>query len=153
MHALERINSVSWPPPGDHAHLYAGAGLLLVELRGGIDLAAVPRVRPWLDSVAALPARLYVVDLRRTSFVDGTGLGMVLRFRERVTDADADFGLLCARRVHRLLRAHAAWTCSAPRPPWTKRSPGGAGDAPADRRHVGGRRRMRATSTATSSSA
>lgn len=113
-HALERINSVSWPPPGDHAHLYAGAGLLLVELRGDLDLAAVPHIRPWLDSVAALPARLYVVDLRRTPFVDGTGLGMVLRFRERVTGADADFGLLCARRVHQLLRAHGSLDMLSP---------------------------------------
>ncbi|WP_327426289.1 STAS domain-containing protein [Streptomyces sp. NBC_01236] len=113
-HALERINGVSWPPPSEHAHLYAGAGLLLVELRGDIDLAAVPHIRPWLDSVAALPARLYVVDLRSTSFVDGTGLGMVLRFRERVTDADADFGLLCARRVHRLLRAHGSLDMLSP---------------------------------------
>ncbi|GGN89124.1 hypothetical protein GCM10011579_083580 [Streptomyces albiflavescens] len=113
-HALERINGVSWPPPSDHAHLYAGAGLLLVELRGDIDLAAVLHVHPWLDSVAALPARLYIVDLRPTTFIDSNGLGMVLRFRERVGRADMDFGLLCTRHTHRLLRAHGAWDVLSP---------------------------------------
>ncbi|WP_406165153.1 STAS domain-containing protein [Streptomyces sp. NBC_00996] len=113
-HALERIDAVAWPLPSDHAHLYAGVGLPLVELRGDIDLAAVGHVHPWLNSVAALPARLYIADLRPTTFIDSTGLGMVLRFRERVTRGDMDFGLLCPRRVHRLLRVHGTWDVLRP---------------------------------------
>ncbi|MFF4351054.1 STAS domain-containing protein [Streptomyces sp. NPDC001530] len=128
-HTLERITGISWPLPGDHARLYAGAGLLLVELRGDIDLAAALHVHPWLDSVAALPARLYVVDLRPATFIDSTGLAMVLRFRRRVTGADTHFGLLCTRRLHRLLRAHGTLDMLSPAdtldevlPGWSRRS-------------------------------
>ena len=105
-HALERVTGMSWSPPSDHAQLYAADALLVVALHGDVDLAATLPVHPWLDSVAALRAPGYVVDLRAVTFIDSTGLGMVLRFRRRVVEADAAFGLLCAPGLLRLLRVH-----------------------------------------------
>ena len=81
--SLEPVNVPAWPAPGDHALLGARDGLLVVDLHGDIDLATVTALREWLDSVVALRAPAYVVDLRRTTFIDSTGLNLVLRRRRR----------------------------------------------------------------------
>ncbi|WP_327406374.1 STAS domain-containing protein [Streptomyces sp. NBC_01288] len=75
---------MSWPAPGQHALLGARDGLLVVDLR----------------------APAYVVDLRRATFIDSTGLNLVLRFRRRVLERGAGFAVVCAPRTVRLLRAH-----------------------------------------------
>jgi anti-anti-sigma factor len=105
-HSLKRITGMTWPPPSDHARLYAADALLVVALHGDVDLATTLPVRPWLDSVAALRAPGYVADLREVTFIDSTGLAMVLAFRGRVAGTGAPFALVCAPRMLRLLRAH-----------------------------------------------
>lgn len=103
---LERVPTPAWPAPGEHALLGAPDGLLVVDLHGDVDLATATPLREWLDSVVALRAPAYVVDLRRTTFIDSTGLNLVLRFRRRVLEREAGFAVVCAPRTVRLLRAH-----------------------------------------------
>lgn len=104
--SLEQVPIPAWPAPGQHALLGARDGLLVVDLHGDLDLATATPLREWLDSVVALRAPAYVVDLRRTTFIDSTGLNLVLRFRRRVLEFEAGFAVVCAPRTVRLLRAH-----------------------------------------------
>lgn len=103
---LEPVGTASWPPAGEHALLRAANGLLVAELRGDIDLATATHLRLWLDSLVAVAAPAYVVDLRPVSFIDSTGLNLLLRFRRRIIEVDRGFALLCDPGQLRLLRAH-----------------------------------------------
>jgi anti-anti-sigma factor len=78
----------------------------LTPAEGAHDRAPREPLRDWLDSVVALRAPAYVVDLRRTTFIDSTGLNLVLRFRRRVRESETGFAVVCAPRTVRLLRAH-----------------------------------------------
>ncbi|MFH8463104.1 STAS domain-containing protein [Streptomyces sp. NPDC017991] len=106
MNDLKPVVTASWPPPAEHSGLYDGNGLVVVELHGDIDLACAARLRTWLDSVVALSASAYVIDLRAVSFVDSTGLNMVVRFRRRALTREATVGVLCRPDTLRLVRAH-----------------------------------------------
>ncbi|MGW6016041.1 STAS domain-containing protein [Streptomyces sp. NPDC055210] len=100
------VVTASWPPPAEHSGMYDGTGLVVVELHGDIDLACAARLRTWLDSVVALRASAYVIDLRAVSFMDSTGLNMVVRFRRRALTRKATVGVLCRPDTLRLVRAH-----------------------------------------------
>ena len=113
---LEPVATSAWPAPGEHALLGARDGLLVVDLHGDVDLATATPLREWLDSVVALRAPAYVVDLRRTTFIDSTGLNLVLRFRRRVRESEAGFAVVCAPRTVRLLRAHGTLDVLDPAP-------------------------------------
>ncbi|MFJ9376945.1 STAS domain-containing protein [Streptomyces sp. NPDC101455] len=113
---LERVPAPAWPAPGEHALLGAPDGLLVVDLQGDVDLATATPLREWLDSVVALSAPAYVVDLRRTTFIDSTGLNLVLRFSRRVLEREAGFAVVCAARTVRLLRAHGTPDLLDPEP-------------------------------------
>ncbi|MES5820085.1 STAS domain-containing protein [Streptomyces sp. RG80] len=105
---LEPVDQASWPSVGDHTLLRTASGLLVAELHGDLDLATATHLRFWLDSLVAVAAPAYVVDLRPVSFVDSTGLSLLLRFRRRVTETDRGFALLCDPGQLRLLRAHGS---------------------------------------------
>ena len=113
---LEPVPTPAWPAPGQHALLGARDGLLVVDLHGDLDLATATPLSAWLDSVVALRAPAYVVDLRRTTFLDSTGLNLVLRFRRRVREFEAGFAVVCAPRTVRLLRAHGTLEVLDPAP-------------------------------------
>lgn len=113
---LDPVATPAWPAPGEHALLGARDGLLVVDLHGDVDLATATPLREWLDSVVALRAPAYVVDLRRTTFIDSTGLNLVLRFRRRVRESEAGFAVVCAPRTVRLLRAHGTLDVLDPAP-------------------------------------
>ncbi|MFC8427217.1 STAS domain-containing protein [Streptomyces sp. NPDC057253] len=113
------VLTASWPPPpGDHGLRYATDGLVLAELHGEMDLATAHRLRCWLDALAALAAPAYVVDLRPVSFVDSTGLNLLLRLRRRVLEAGGTFTVLCAPATRRLLRAHGTLDILNPVATW-----------------------------------
>ncbi|MFI9828995.1 STAS domain-containing protein [Streptomyces sp. NPDC051913] len=105
-HTPEPVSPAYWAPAGGHTLLKDTNGLLIAELRGDIDLATAGGLRLWLDSVARLDAPGHVVDLRPVSFIDSTGLSVLLRFRRRVLAAEHGFALLCDAGQRRLLRAH-----------------------------------------------
>ncbi|WP_051814740.1 STAS domain-containing protein [Streptomyces iakyrus] len=56
----------------------------VVTLRGEIDLLTAPALRAHLDSLTAGPGPDLVLDLRRVSFIDCSGLGVLCRARNRV---------------------------------------------------------------------
>ncbi|MEU6355131.1 STAS domain-containing protein [Streptomyces sp. NPDC047072] len=105
--SLAPVTTLPWPPgPADLPLMGGVEGLLVAELHGDLDLATTHHLRYWLDSLAALAAPAYVLDLRPVSFVDSAGLGPVLRLRRRVLADGAAFAVVCSPGTRRLLRAH-----------------------------------------------
>lgn len=63
---------------------FDGAGIALVSIQGELDLASVPGVEVVLEQIlAAAPDRL-AFDLSKVTFMDSSGLAMLLRAAERV---------------------------------------------------------------------
>ncbi len=64
-------------------------GLTLVALRGELDLSTSDRLAQALDEVAGAERRV-VLDLRDVSFMDSTGLAVILRYHQRAKDGRYD---------------------------------------------------------------
>lgn len=81
-----------------------GPEVVVVEVVGDLDLAAVPRVRETLhDALSVRPGQL-VVDLSRCGFVDASALAMLLDVHRRAWRAGGVLTLRgCSPRVLRLL--------------------------------------------------
>jgi anti-anti-sigma factor len=58
-------------------------GELVVLVRGEVDLDTAPRLRAVIDEALAQSPRL-VIDLSRTSFIDSTGLALLLEAHSRL---------------------------------------------------------------------
>ncbi|MFI5675529.1 STAS domain-containing protein [Streptomyces cellulosae] len=61
-------------------------GTTVVELPGEIDVRTAPSVTVLLDALTAGPQPDLVLDLRSTSFIDCTGLGLLCRARNRTLE-------------------------------------------------------------------
>ncbi len=71
--------------------------LLVVALRGSIDIYSVPGLRPALERLA--DGGDLVVDLSEVTLIDSSGLGALMRLRNRSRRAGTGrFGLVCPRR-------------------------------------------------------
>ncbi|MEU8544100.1 STAS domain-containing protein [Streptomyces sp. NPDC048717] len=82
-------------------------GLTTVVLSGELDLVLVQRVRPELD-VSAREAAALTVDVRRLTFCDASGLGLLVRCARRVRSRRAAWTLLCDQpELLRLIRLAA----------------------------------------------
>lgn len=64
-------------------------GLTLVELTGELDLSASPKLEAILEEVSGGDRRV-VLDLRGLSFMDSSGLALVLRYHQRAKDGRFD---------------------------------------------------------------
>ncbi|MEU7318879.1 STAS domain-containing protein [Streptomyces sp. NPDC007083] len=83
----------------------AERGRSVVELHGEIDLAVVLATTPRLYALTAAPAPQLVADLRPVTFIDCSGLALLVDIRARVLASGGAFTLVCADpRVLRLLR-------------------------------------------------
>ena len=78
-------------------------GGLLVSVRGEIDHHTAAAIRTGMDALlfARRPARL-VLDLSAVTFMDSSGIAVVLRVKKRMEETDGDVFLLdpapqCAR--------------------------------------------------------
>src|SRR5450631_4331463 len=60
------------------------AGATLVTIAGELDLATVPGVERELDPLVQSPPERVVFDLSGVSFMDSSGIAMLLRVVERV---------------------------------------------------------------------
>ncbi|WP_369203354.1 anti-sigma factor antagonist [Streptomyces sp. PU-14G] len=104
-------------PPGGTVRSRAGDGQTVVELRGEIDLAVVLATTPQLYALTAAPARRLVADLRPVTFIDCSGLALLVDIRSRVLAGGGTFTLVCAdARVLRLLRITGLADVLAPVP-------------------------------------
>jgi anti-sigma B factor antagonist len=62
----------------------AGSGSVVIGLKGEVDLYSCPELKQELLRVIADGATFVVVDLSETSFIDSTGLGVLIRGVERL---------------------------------------------------------------------
>jgi anti-sigma B factor antagonist len=74
----------------------AGAGVVVVALAGEIDLYTCPEFKQELLRVIADGATLVVVDLAKTTFIDSTALGVIIRGVERLKHRDGRLVVVCA---------------------------------------------------------
>ena len=72
---------------------------VVVELFGEIDISAFHRLAPWLDAVAAEPCRVVVVDLTGTTFLDCSGLRLLVRAAHRARERDGRLTVVCRHRL------------------------------------------------------
>ncbi|MEU4964632.1 STAS domain-containing protein [Streptomyces smyrnaeus] len=80
-------------------------GRTVVELQGEIDLAVVLDTTPQLYALTTAPAPQLVADLRPVTFIDCSGLALLVDIRSRVLASGGRFTMVCADpRVLRLLR-------------------------------------------------
>lgn len=65
-------------------------GSTIVSARGEVDVATAPALREGLDEAVAADAGAVVVDLTGVTFIDSTGLGVLIGARKRCLDADLE---------------------------------------------------------------
>lgn len=57
----------------------ADGGRLVVRLGGELDLASLPEVQPQLERLLRLPPQPVCIDLADLSFLDSTGVALLIR--------------------------------------------------------------------------
>jgi anti-sigma B factor antagonist len=75
---------------------------LVVEVTGEVDIATAPRLREALEQRPAAGGRL-VVDLTGVTFMDSSGLGILLNLQRDVGDAGGRLAVVCPPGPARLL--------------------------------------------------
>lgn len=76
--------------------VYTRGAALVVAVRGEMDLAAVPRLRPEIVHALASPPAVTVLDLGLVDFIDSAGLGVVLGVLRRVRQAAGELRVAVA---------------------------------------------------------
>ena len=81
-----------------------GPQVVVVEVQGDLDAARVPRVRALLEDAVSVRPKQLVVDLGNCSFLDASGLTVLLDVHRRLGRVGAVLTLRgCSPRVMRLL--------------------------------------------------
>ncbi|WP_443066844.1 anti-sigma factor antagonist [Streptomyces sp. NBC_01261] len=102
-------------PSGRSARSYLHRGVIVIELRGVIDLSSVPEIRAHTDVVTARHGVRVIIDLRPAEFIDCCTLGPLCRTRSRVLERDGRLALICVRSWHlRILEAVGLHTIFEP---------------------------------------
>lgn len=97
--------------------VYGVRHAIVVELHGEIDVVTFQRSAPLLDAVAAGPESLLVVDLTQVTFLDCSGLSLLMRAHRRMTAADGRLRLVCTRPLTlRMLNVTGLTSVLAPAP-------------------------------------
>ena len=74
----------------------AGNGVAVIALSGELDLYTCPEFKEELLRVIGAGATLVIVDLTRTTFIDSTALGVLIRGVERLKGNDGQLVVVCA---------------------------------------------------------
>lgn len=81
-------------------------GTTVVELRGEIDILTTPPLSARLDTLTSDPCPDLLLDLRRVSFIDCSGLRVLCRARNRVLARRGRLRLVAdSHRFTRILRS------------------------------------------------
>jgi anti-anti-sigma factor len=81
---------------------HANAALLV--LSGELDIASAPELEQALAEIASEQVKLVVVDLRKLEFMDSTGLSVIVRAHQRLSEQDCELTLVKGPpQVQRLL--------------------------------------------------
>ncbi|NGN64834.1 STAS domain-containing protein [Streptomyces sp. A7024] len=103
-----RQSGTSRPAPESTELLrtYALREFTVLELRGEIDLAALPRLQPHIDFATGGHGPQIVIDLRQVTFLDCSGLRLLCRARTRAEERGGRVRLICDHPLTlRILRA------------------------------------------------
>ena len=71
-------------------------GVYVLTISGELDAATAPRLSEALDAAIASDFASVLVDLSECSFIDSTGLGVIVTARTRLLEAGRRFELCCA---------------------------------------------------------
>jgi anti-anti-sigma factor len=81
-----------------------GPQVVVVEVQGDLDASRVPRVRALLEDAVSVRPQQLVVDLGNCSFLDASGLTVLLDVHRRLARVGAVLTLRgCSPRVMKLL--------------------------------------------------
>jgi anti-anti-sigma factor len=95
---------VSAPPAPRRAPEPVGPRVVVVEVQGDLDAARVPRVRALLEDAVSVRPQQLVVDLANCSFLDASGLTVLLDVHRRLGRVGSVLTLRgCSPRVMKLL--------------------------------------------------
>jgi anti-anti-sigma factor len=61
-----------------------GPGTSVVHIEGELDIASVPKVETQIAPIVAAAPERFVFELSKVSFMDSSGIAMLLRVAERV---------------------------------------------------------------------
>ena len=81
-------------PPPFHCDVQPDRDRVIVRLSGDFDLFAAPAVVDTITELLDVGFTRIVVDLRRLSFIDSTGLQSLLTMRARAHERGATFALV-----------------------------------------------------------
>jgi anti-sigma B factor antagonist len=76
----------------------AGAGSWVIELGGEVDLYTAPELKQELIRIIDSGAKVVVVDLQETTFIDSTTLGVLLGGVKRLRPTGGSLLLVCSDR-------------------------------------------------------
>jgi anti-sigma B factor antagonist len=88
-------SSASQPTPGFEVARRDPSGLVVVMVRGALDVGHALHLSTALDDVLATGPRRLVVDLCAAELVDSTGLAVLVRARRRALRLGVEFTLAC----------------------------------------------------------
>jgi anti-anti-sigma factor len=76
----------------------------LILVRGELDLASGPELEAKLDHISGPATEVLVIDLRELEFMDSTGLSILVRAHQRLSEEGCEMGLVRGTpQVQRLL--------------------------------------------------
>ena len=87
-----------------HVHLQPRADAALLAVSGELDIASAPELEQALAQIHPEQTKLVVVDLRGLEFMDSTGLSIIVRAHQRLSEQDCELTLVKGPpQVQRLL--------------------------------------------------
>jgi anti-anti-sigma factor len=87
-----------------HVQLQPHANAALLVVSGELDIASAPELERALDQIRPEQCKLVVVDLRELEFMDSTGLSIIVRAHQRLSEQDCELTLVKGPpQVQRLL--------------------------------------------------
>jgi anti-sigma B factor antagonist len=76
----------------------------LIVVSGELDIASAPELEQALDQIRPELIKLVIVDLRELEFMDSTGLSIIVRAHQRLSELDCELTLIKGPpQVQRLL--------------------------------------------------
>jgi anti-anti-sigma factor len=85
------------------ARVHVNRETVVLDVRGELCLATTRIIRERLEELDCAFARL-ILDLRRVTFIDSTGIGLLVRMQSRAQSEGFDFAISVAGTVSRTLR-------------------------------------------------
>jgi len=78
------------------AHRALRADTHVVAVGGEVDMSAAPDLRATIDHVVGQGAKTLVVDLTEATFIDSTGIGVLMSCLRRLSLAGGSLELVCS---------------------------------------------------------